>query len=134
MSDLGLVEGYKVADTDELPQMSLRKMFRLSLRTWPYMRPMLKHLYVILAFALAAGLLGMAAGFIGTDLFTNKVLIGEKLQPIQVSVLFVGDEYVTTDPVKLGQGPRKESSGNKASGKGKAAGKGTLVTAAEDAE
>ena len=85
MSDLGLVEGYKVADTDELPQLSFRKMFRLSLRTWPYMRPMLKHLYVILAFALAAGLLAMATGFIGTDLFTNKVLIGEKLQPIPVS-------------------------------------------------
>ena len=134
MSDLGLVEGYKVADTDELPQLSFRKMFRLSLRTWPYMRPMLKHLYVILAFALAAGLLAMATGFIGTDLFTNKVLIGEKLQPMQASVLFVGDEYVTTDPIKLGQGPRKESSGNKASGKGKAAGKSTLVTAAEDAE
>jgi ABC-type multidrug transport system fused ATPase/permease subunit len=130
MSDLGLLGGYKVEDESELPQMSFRKMFRLSLRTWPYMRPMLKHLVVVLAFALSGGLLGMATGFIGTDLFTNKVLIGEKLQPIQATVLFVGDEYVTTDPVKLGQGPRKESSAKKATGKGK----GTLVTAAEETE
>ena len=46
---------------------------------------------------------GMAGIFVGADLFLNKVLIGEKLQPLQATVLFLGDEYVTTDPQQLGE-------------------------------
>ena len=38
---------------------------------------------------------------------TNKVLVGEKLQPIQAAVLFVDDEYITTDQQKLGEGKAK---------------------------
>ncbi|MDE0781073.1 MAG: hypothetical protein OSB67_10025, partial [Alphaproteobacteria bacterium] len=83
--------------------MGFRKMFRLALKTWPYMRPMLKHLLVIGAFGLSAGLVGMVTVFVGTDLWMNKVLVGEKLQPLQATVLFVDDEYVTGDPQKLGK-------------------------------
>ncbi len=104
MSDLGLVNGYLEQGTDLPPQMSFREMFRLALKTWPYMRPMLKHLLVILALSFSGGLIAMATGFLGTDLWTNKVLVGEKLQPIQAIVLFVGDEYVTKDTEKLGKG------------------------------
>jgi ABC-type multidrug transport system fused ATPase/permease subunit len=78
-------------------------MFRLALKTWPYMRPMLKHLLVIGAFGLSGGLVGMVTVFVGTDLWMNKVLVGEKLQPLQATVLFVDDEYVTGDPQKLGK-------------------------------
>jgi len=78
-------------------------MFRLALKTWPYMRPMLKHLLVIGAFGLSGGLVGMVTVFVGTDLWLNKVLVGEKLQPLQATVLFVDDEYVTGDPQKLGK-------------------------------
>jgi len=83
--------------------MGFRKMFRLALKTWPYMRPMLKHLLVIGAFGLSGGLVGMVTVFVGTDLWMNKVLVGEKLQPLQATVLFVDDEYVTGDPQKLGK-------------------------------
>ena len=83
--------------------MGFRKMFRLALKTWPYMRPMLKHLLVIGAFGLSGGLVGMVTVFVGTDLWMNKVLVGEKLQPLQATVLFVDDEYVTGDPKKLGK-------------------------------
>ena len=109
MSDLGLINGYLDQDTAVPPQMSFRKMFQLALKTWPYMRPMLKHLLVILAFAFSGGLIALATGFLGTDLWTNKVLVGEKLQPIQALVLFVGDEYVTTDSEKLGEGKAPNS-------------------------
>jgi ATP-binding cassette subfamily B protein len=109
MSDLGLINGYLDQDTALPPQMSFRKMFQLALKTWPYMRPMLKHLLVILAFAFSGGLIALATAFLGTDLWTNKVLVGEKLQPIQAFVLFVGDEYVTTDSEKLGEGKAPNS-------------------------
>ncbi|MDG2072588.1 MAG: ABC transporter ATP-binding protein [Pseudomonadales bacterium] len=103
MRDLDLISGYLDEVTTVPPQMSFRKMFRLALKTWPYMRPMLKHLLVILALSFSGGLVAMVTSFVGVDLWTNKVLVGEKLQPIQATVLFVGDEYVTTDPEKLGE-------------------------------
>ena len=103
MNELGLVSGYLERGDAEPPQMGFRKMFRLALKTWPYMRPMLKHLLVIGAFGLSGGLVGMVTVFVGTDLWMNKVLVGEKLQPLQATVLFVDDEYVTGDPKKLGK-------------------------------
>jgi ABC-type multidrug transport system fused ATPase/permease subunit len=46
---------------------------------------------------------GIPAAFVGTDLFYNKVLLGQKLQPLQATVLFVGDEYVTNEARQLGR-------------------------------
>ena len=65
---------------------------------------MLVHLVGLVAVMLAGGLAGLVAAFVGVDLFANKVLVGEKLQPLQATVLFVGEEYVTTDPTSLGNG------------------------------
>ena len=113
MNDLRLIGGYADKGLVEVPpSMSLRRMFALALKTWPYMRPMLKHLVVLIAVLFSGGLIALIAGLFGTDLFTNKVLLGEKLQPIQATVMFVGDEYVTTDPLKLGK-KKKATSGKK---------------------
>ena len=102
-TDLRIAKGYRddVADTPA-PRMGLVRMARLALRTWPYMRPMLRHLLALLALAgsgVAAALVGL---FVGTDLLNNKVLVGEGLQPVQAAVLFLGSEYVTEDPERLG--------------------------------
>lgn len=108
MSDLGLTDKYdSTALVDTLPEMSFRKMLRLALRTWPFMRPMLKHLIILLCLGLLGGVIAFGSAFVGADLMTNKVVVGEKLQPLQAMVLFVGDEYVTTDPEKLGKGAGK---------------------------
>ncbi len=114
MSDLRFIDGYTDKGSVEVPPtMTFRRMFHLGLKTWPFMRPMLKHLVVLLALVFSGGLTALVGMFFGTDLFYNKVLIGEKLQPIQATVLFVGDEYVTTDPLKLGKDtPEKSKPGN----------------------
>jgi len=80
-------------------------MLQLALRTWPYFRPMLKHLMVLGGLMLSGIVAGIPAAFVGTDLFYNKVLIGQKLQPLQATVLFVGDEYVTNEARQLGSTP-----------------------------
>ena len=98
VSELGLIKGFEAADqVDDMPDLSLRRMFSLALRTWPYMKPMLVHLLVIGTLALSGGLTAVVTGFVGVDLMSNKVLVGEKLQPLQATVLFLGGEYVTAD-------------------------------------
>ena len=104
MSELRLVEGYRSGLSGEQPpRLGLRRMLTLALRTWPFMRPMLKHLVILLGLASSGILTVLVGGLVGTDLLTNKVLLGDKLQPLQARVLFLGDDYVTTDPQLLGQ-------------------------------
>ncbi len=110
MSDLGLIKGYRFTEVAAPPQMSFRRMFQLALRTWPYLKPMLLHLIILGALGSSGMLVALVTGLVGTDLWTNKVLVGEKLQPIQAAVLFVNDEYITTDQQKLGEGKAKSKS------------------------
>ena len=83
LQDLSIFEssGWQ-GDGSPPPTMTGQKMLRLSLRTWPFMRPILPHLLVLLAFAAAGALGSTLTFFVGTDLFTNKVLLGQKLQPL----------------------------------------------------
>ena len=109
---LSLVAGYgDMRLVEAPPDLGFRRMFELALRTWPYMRPMLIHIVVVLAFIFSGSVAGLVGIFVGVDLLHNKVLLGEKLQPIQATVLFVGDEYVTTDAKKLGQMRRTKAKG-----------------------
>ena len=104
MSNLRLIDGYRDKQlVEEPPPMGFRKMAHLALRTWPFLRPMLKHLLILGGLAGSGILILFVGALIGTDLMLNKVAVGEKLQPLQAAVLFVGDEYVTTDPERLGK-------------------------------
>ena len=126
---LSLVAGYgDMRLVEAPPEMSSRRMFGLALRTWPYMRPMLVHIVVVLAFIFSGSAAALVGFFVGVDLMHNKVLLGEKLQPIQATVLFVGDEYVTTDPKKLGQIRRSKGAKGKGAG-GKKTGIATTAAA-----
>ncbi|MCY3621943.1 MAG: ABC transporter ATP-binding protein [Gammaproteobacteria bacterium] len=109
---LSLIAGYSDMRLVEAPpEMSFRRMFGLALRTWPYMRPMLVHIVVVLVFTFSGSVAALVGFFVGVDLMHNKVLLGEGLQPIQATVLFVDDEYVTTDPQKLGKIRRGKAKG-----------------------
>lgn len=102
-TDLGLISGYGAGVNEDSSRLGFRRMFELALQTWPYMRPMLKHLVVMGVVMLSGGFTGILAGIVGTDLLSNKVLVGAKLQPLQAKVLFLGPEYVTADPQELGR-------------------------------
>lgn len=74
----------------------IREVFRLALRCWPYYRPMLKHLLTFLVLNVLMAALFMGIYFVGNDLIENKILVGDRLQPMQATILMVGEEYVTT--------------------------------------
>ncbi len=104
MNQLPLFDGYSPKSSDpDPPTLTFLTMAKLALRTWPFIRPMLAHLLLLLGLAGIGLIAAMAGAFVGVDLFTNKVLIGEKLQPLQASILLLDDEYVTSDPQQLGK-------------------------------
>ncbi len=89
---------------------SLRSILKLAWRCYPYYRPQLKHLATFVGLNILVGLLLIVVYFVGYDLIENKILQGDRLQPVQASVLFLGDEYVTTgveDEPKLSDEQRK---------------------------
>lgn len=100
--ELPLLAGYHGTgagdDSGETQPIRLGQMVRLGLRTWPFMRPLLRHLLALAGLALAGLPAAFGVGIVGLDLLNNKVLLGEKLQPLQATLLLLGDEYVTTDP------------------------------------
>ena len=69
-------------------------MGRIAWKALPFMRPMLWHIVVILALGFVMGAVAAFATTLGTDLFTNKVLIGDKIQPLQGFLLGLDDSHV----------------------------------------
>ena len=84
MSDTGLPATDATIGT-AMPTITLRRMGALMLKTWPFIRPMLKHLILFLAVGLVASMIFSGAALLAQDLFSNKVLLGDKLQPLQAS-------------------------------------------------
>ena len=84
-------------DLSDIPPVSLRRVWQLTLKAWPFMRPLVKHLLILGGFILFMTLVLAGVALVGTDLFNNKILVGDKLQPLQAAVLFVDDSYVGSD-------------------------------------
>ena len=104
MNDLPLIDGYRAElDSNKSQKMGVRRMLTLSWRTWPFIRPLMLHLMVLLVLMLGGGAIGYVGLFVGTDIFFSKVLAGEKLQPFQATILLLSADYVTTDAVDLGE-------------------------------
>ena len=86
------------ADGDDVPVLGARQFLRLALRTWPFIRPMLKHLITLVVAGSVSGVIVSLLWVLANDLFYNKVLVGEKLQPFQALMLAVDESYVRTAP------------------------------------
>ena len=88
-----------IAKTDraDAPSMSARRFVELILRAWPFIRPMLKHIITFMAINAVTAVFIVALAAVAGDLLMNKVLVGERLQPLQAVLLNVGEEYVTTE-------------------------------------
>ena len=85
------------ADRADAPAMSARRFGELIGRAWPFIRPMLKHIITLLTVNAVTAVFIVALAAVAGDLLMNKVLVGERLQPLQAVLLNVGEEYVTTE-------------------------------------
>ena len=71
-----------------------REVLALVRRTWPFIRPVRWHVVAVVVLTALSGAFFYGLTVLATDLFLNKVLVGEKLQPLQAVLLNVGPEYV----------------------------------------
>ena len=81
----------------DLPPMGPRRFIQLLIKAWPFMRPLLKHWLILVSLTIFISLIFAGATFVGTDLFNNKILVGDKLQPLQAKVLLLGESYTSQD-------------------------------------
>ncbi|MDE0192664.1 MAG: ABC transporter ATP-binding protein, partial [Gammaproteobacteria bacterium] len=92
----------EASSSDRIPP---RELARLLLRTWPYLRPQLHHIILLFGLIFTGEALLMGSAFLGADLFSNKVLVGEKLEPEQARLFLLDDSYVReadTPPTAVG--------------------------------
>ncbi len=86
-----------LADEDEAPEVTGKRMLSVIIRSVPYMRPMFVHILAVFVFGFFLSLLFLATGTISSDLWDNKMMVNDKLQPAQAVVLFVDKTYLRSE-------------------------------------
>ncbi len=76
----------------------IRDIWRVLVACWPFVRPYGLKLAAYFSTLLTLFAIGAVSGIMGADIFTNKILVGHKLQPLQAFVLFLDDSYVANPP------------------------------------
>ena len=82
---------------------SVKEAFKLAWRCWPYYRPQAKHLATFVLINSVLGAFALGAAVIGTDLIENKIILGEKLEPLQATMLLLDEDFVSSAGVENGQ-------------------------------
>ena len=80
----------------------MRELMRLLLRTWPYLKSQLRHVVSWVGLVVLMEIIWVFAFLVAFDLLNNKILVGQKLEPAQATLLFLDDSY-TADPELLAQ-------------------------------
>ena len=82
-----------LADEDNVPEVSLKRMASIIVRSIPFMMPMFLHIVAIFAMGFFLTFLFTFTGTISSDMWDNKMLVNDKLQPIQRFLIFVDKSY-----------------------------------------
>ncbi len=83
-----------LSEADETPDISWKLITRLIARSVPFLRPMFLHIAAMFGFGAFLTFLFTFTGTLSGDMWNNKMLINDKLQPVQAFVLFVDETYV----------------------------------------
>jgi len=62
-------------------------------RTWPYLKPNIHHLIIWICLGILLEGIFVLTMLVAFDLFNNKILVGEKLKPVQAALLYLDDSY-----------------------------------------
>ena len=76
------------------PPLSVKEVASLFLRTWPYLKPVAWHVVGWFSLAMVIGLITGYVTITGVDLFTNAVLNGQPIAPLQSIVLLLDPSYM----------------------------------------
>ena len=74
--------------------LSARQFGHLVFRTWPYLAPQWPHLLLLVTMRMIIEVVWTGAILISYDVWQNKVLVGDMLEPLQASYLSLDDSYV----------------------------------------
>ncbi|MCY3884935.1 MAG: ABC transporter ATP-binding protein [Gammaproteobacteria bacterium] len=83
-----------LVDPDATPEITARRMGSVIVRSVPFMWPMIVHIIVFFVLGTILTYLFTLTGFFTSDVWDNKVLVNDKLQPFQAFVLLVDDSYL----------------------------------------
>ena len=90
----------ELADLDHPPEITVHRMGSLVIKALPFMRPMFPHILFMFIIGFVFALIYTVTGAVTGDVWLNKILNGEKLQPFQAFVFFVDDSYVKPELVE----------------------------------
>ena len=86
-----------LSDENEAPEVTAKRMGSVIIRSIPFMRPMFIHILAIFLFGMFLTFLFLFTGILSSDLWDNKMMVNDKLQPAQAIVLFVDKTYLRSE-------------------------------------
>ena len=87
----------ELADIEKAPELTFTRMARVVVRSIPFIVPMLRHILFLVILGFVLEVIWEIAGAISTDIWDNKVLVNQKIQPYQTLILLVDDSYVNPE-------------------------------------
>jgi ABC-type multidrug transport system fused ATPase/permease subunit len=82
---------------------SFMSLLRLFLRTWPYLKPQWKHILAWFSLQFLSGVVISLLTLVLFDVFNNKILLAEPLEPLQATYLLLDTDYVETETLTVEQ-------------------------------
>ena len=100
-----------LSDPDNVPPVDFKRIASIIVRSVPFMRPMLFHIALIFGMGFLLTFLFTFSGTISSDMWENKMLVNDKLQPVQAFVILVDETYVRSEFLEEDELERVEASG-----------------------
>ena len=89
-----------LVDPDAAPEITTRRMGSVIVRSVPFMWPMIIHIIMLFVLGSFLTFLFTATDALSSDMWDNKMLVNDKLQPFQAFVLLLDESYVRPEFVK----------------------------------
>lgn len=101
-----------LVDPDAVPEITGKRMGSVIVRSVPFMWPMIVHIIVFLLLGTFLTGLFNLTGMFTSDVWDNKTLVNDKLQPFQAFVLFVDKSYLRPEYLEDYVEPDSQSAEN----------------------